>query len=182
MSKEKFGEQYIEFLLGTLEEGPRQELEEHLTKCPECRQNLYELRETLHSIPLALPENPPPAHLKKRIMEEITSTMPREKTKSPAILPWRAWAIAASIAAVVLAGFVIRLQREGQLKDRTIATLEREAEQLRSTNQGMNRRINELTQPALRYLHRQLNFHFGDRTGYLKNIRWVGRLLPFNDP
>ena len=51
MSKEKFGEQYIEFLLGTLEEEPRLELEEHVTQCPECRQNLYELRETLHSLP-----------------------------------------------------------------------------------------------------------------------------------
>ena len=62
-----------------LEEEPRRELEEHVTKCPECRQNLYELRETLHSIPRELPENPPPAHLKKRIMEEITSAMAKEK-------------------------------------------------------------------------------------------------------
>ena len=153
MSKEKFGEQYIEFLLGTLEKEPRQELEEHVTQCPECRQNLYELRETLHSLPQGLPENPPPAHLKKRIMEDIVSAMAKEKTKSFPALSWRAWAIAASIAAVVLGGFVIRLHREGQLKDLTIATLQRETEQLRSTNQGMNRKINELTQPALRYLN-----------------------------
>ena len=153
MSREKYEDHYVEFLLGTLEDRLQQELEGHLETCAECRQSLSELEDTLHSLPLVLPQTPPPAHVKDRILEQVKSRTLETKIPSSAGSFWRTAAIAASIAAIVLGGLLIRLEQESQRKDSTIATLQRESEQLRGTNQGLNQRINQLTQPSLRYLN-----------------------------
>lgn len=149
MSRAQFQEYYFEYLLGTLEDSHRLRLEGHLKECAECRQTLAELREAFHSLPTALEERRPPAHLKERILDQIGSE-PRQESAWPW---WREWAIAASIVAAILSFVAVRLYRETRLKDQTIASLQQETTDLRRSNQDLTGTIHQLTQPGLRFVN-----------------------------
>lgn len=149
MSKVQFGEYYLEYLLGSLEASERQHLQEHSQVCPECRQDLADLQETLHSLPMALPEKMPPAELKQKILREIGAGA----ASFTSFTWWRTWAIAASILVVALGAISVSFYRQVQNKNSAIASLLREREQLRESNQDLFNKINQLTRPRLRYLN-----------------------------
>ncbi len=162
MSEKIFGEHYVDYILGSLEPRKMAELSKHLDGCPECRRNLAELEETLHSLPLALEPQAPPPELKERILREIQDRpvvapfqKPPEKTSRPAPSTnlWRVWAIAASILAVVGLAVSFQLYQSGQTKNANLASLRSEVEQLRQSNLGLQLKVRDLVGPDVRYLN-----------------------------
>ncbi len=162
MSEKIFGEHYVDYILGSLEPGKMAELSKHLDGCPECRQNLAELEETLHSLPLVLEPQAPPPELKDRILREIQErpgvvpfSKPAEKTgaPSPSLGLWRAWAIAASLAAAIGLAVSFQLYQSGQEKDSSLASMRSELEQLRRSNLGLQLKVRDLVGPDVRYLN-----------------------------
>lgn len=149
MSRAQFQEYYFEYLLGTLEDSDRLRLEAHLMECAECRQTLAELREAFHSLPTALEQRRPPAHLKEKILDQIGG----ERRQEAAWPWWREWAIAASIVVAILSIAVLQLYRETRLQDQTIASLQEETTDLRRSNQDLTGTIHQLTQPRLRFVN-----------------------------
>jgi anti-sigma-K factor RskA len=115
---ERYREDVGAYLLGALPDRDREDFEQHLTGCAECREDVERLRPAADALPRSVEPLAPPASLKASLMEAV-----REEVKAPeparrrlgglVRLPWRvrpaaAWAAAALLVAVgVATGFGI---------------------------------------------------------------------------
>ena len=59
------------YLLGALAGAERRELEAHVAACPQCREDVAELRVVADALPLAVPPVPPPPALRERLMATV---------------------------------------------------------------------------------------------------------------
>ncbi len=150
MAEQRFGEHYIEYVLGTLGEPQSREFEDHLVECSECREKLVELEEVLHSLPHALPQSTPAPSVKEALLEEISKTHGSVEHKGSW---WRAAAIAASILLILGAAVLLRFYQVSYQKDLTISSLQAEVERLRIANQDLNIKVNELARPDLKFIN-----------------------------
>ena len=150
MTEQRFGEHYIEYVLGTLGEPQSREFEDHLVECSECREKLVELEEVLHSLPHALPQSTPAPSVKEALLEEISKTHGSVEHKGSW---WRAAAIAASILLILGAAVLLRFYQVSYQKDLTISSLQAEVERLRIANQDLNIKVNELARPDLKFIN-----------------------------
>lgn len=116
------------YAVDALSEDERREFEVHLARCPECTQEVRELRETVARLGAALAAAPP-EQLKQRVLDEIRHTrqLPPPTGEEH---PWghrtrrrRGWgtrlAVAAAVAGVVLAGAfgAIALRSQSEMHD-----------------------------------------------------------------
>lgn len=150
MTEQRFGEHYVEYVLGTLGEPQTREFEDHLVDCLECREKLAELQEVLHSLPHALPQSAPPPSVKEALLAEISK---KHATVEHRGSWWRAAAIAASILLVLGLAAVVRFYQVSYEKDLTISSLQAEIDRLRIANRGLNIKVNELARPDLRFVN-----------------------------
>ncbi len=160
MSEKIYGDLYVEYILGSLSEPKTAELRRHLETCEECRANIEELQEVLHSIPLSLEPQAPPPDLKRRLMDEIggrveapapVGAFPAKPT--PPSQFWKGWAIAATVVAVLSGLVCTGLYRAGRSQESQIAFLENEVLQLRHANQGLTIKVRELAGPDVKFLN-----------------------------
>ncbi len=155
MSRERFEEQYSEYVLGTLEERRAEELARHLEECAECREEIARLADALHSLPLALSEESPRASLRAEILEAAAgeASPGSAPSRRPSHSPWLlGWAIAASVLAVagLLGSWSYYVRYQEQLLEQ--AGLQSEVEHLTRINQTLESRIREITSPRQRHL------------------------------
>jgi anti-sigma-K factor RskA len=114
----QFAEDLALYVLGTLDEQARQELEVHLGTCGECRRELAALRADLALVAMSATGPQPPQRSRQRLMDAITaSSSPEQRAKATA--PSRGWPrwftlapVAAALAlAVVCGGFWVQVQQ-----------------------------------------------------------------------
>lgn len=149
MSKTKYSEIYLEYLVEQLPGEERVRFEQHLTRCEDCRREIAHLEDTLFSLPLLGPPVEPSPQLRERILSAARTEVAPVRGVSPG---WRWLALAASITALLLGGMFVSeyLQRVDQQE--TIRALQREARGLREANRGLENRINQLTRPGVRFV------------------------------
>jgi anti-sigma-K factor RskA len=90
------------YALDALDEHDEREYEEHLARCPHCREELASLTETATSLAYGVESPTPPPALRARIVELARSERPNVVPLRPA---WRSWpaAVAAVAAAAAIA-------------------------------------------------------------------------------
>ncbi len=155
MSRAEFQDQYIEYLLGSLDEVSSERLRHHGEECQDCRSELRELGEILHSLPLALEPVTPAPELKDRLLAEVSSgdqPQPAISGKSR-VKRWRYAAIAAGILVALLAGLVFQGRRISREKDLHIASLLAEIDELRNANESLILKVDSLSRPTVRFFN-----------------------------
>jgi anti-sigma-K factor RskA len=113
------------YVLGAMAPDEREAFEDHLATCPQCREDVEQLRPAAEALPMASPPMLPPAALKDRIMAEVereaallaqagaVADRPeraRRKRRFPSLGPWR---LAPVAAALLIAGVLIGSQLGG---------------------------------------------------------------------
>src|ERR671935_386966 len=76
------------YALDALDEHDEREYEEHLARCPHCREELASLTETATSLAYGVESPTPPPALRNRILEQARSERPNVVPLRPA---WRSW-------------------------------------------------------------------------------------------
>jgi anti-sigma-K factor RskA len=72
MMADQFTELAEPFVLGMLEEKEARQFQQHLAAgCRKCRQAVDEAKRVVHALPFAVPQNEPPAELKRRLLATI---------------------------------------------------------------------------------------------------------------
>jgi anti-sigma-K factor RskA len=113
------------YALDALDEFERRQFERHLAECPECAQEVAELRATTARLGLAVSENPPPA-MKAELLVRIAevrqdppiATGPEQPAKERGArrLAVKLVSVAAAVAvAVAIALGVVTIRTQGQL-------------------------------------------------------------------
>ncbi|MBV8932936.1 MAG: anti-sigma factor, partial [Kutzneria sp.] len=113
------------YALDALDEFERRQFQRHLTECPECTQEVAELRETAGRLALAVSEGSP-SKLKNMVLARITGvrqeppltpgTQPRGRERDRGALALRLVSVAAAVAAVVAAGLgIVAIDSQSQL-------------------------------------------------------------------
>lgn len=75
----KYADRISEFLNGELDEASREEIEQHLCDCPECRECIESLRKTVDVLKHT-PREPVPADTKRRIREALKACLAQGET------------------------------------------------------------------------------------------------------
>ena len=89
------------YALDALDEQDEREYEEHLARCPSCREELASLTEAATGLAYGVESPPPPPALRDRILEQARSERPNVvPLRRPA---WRSWPIAVAAAAACAA-------------------------------------------------------------------------------
>ncbi len=91
-------EKLAEHAMGTLRGADGQEVERHLEWCAGCRKEAAEFQEGAAVIGLALPEEEPPSHLERQIVERIAAAAGHRKPRARRGI----WALAAATLAAML--------------------------------------------------------------------------------
>ncbi|WP_026442248.1 anti-sigma factor [Pseudacidobacterium ailaaui] len=103
----QFDEDFDLYALGVLDEGERAEMSAHLQNCAACREKLAQAQQRVSLVALTLPEQEPPAHVKRQLMERVHGTKSRtavveKQGPSPRVYWWSrpafGWAFAAVFA------------------------------------------------------------------------------------
>src|SRR4051812_49888380 len=111
------------YLLGALEEAEREAFERHLAGCAECRDEVERLRPAVEALPRSVEPLQAPPELKASLMQAVeeearaVARSPRGRRRPlrlPRVTPAVAWASAAFLLAVGIAGGL----RPGQLTPR----------------------------------------------------------------
>ncbi len=155
MSKREFQDQYIDYLLGSLDEVSTERLQRHSEECQECRSELRELAETLHSLPLALEPVAPAPELKEGLLAKVLSGDQPQPAPSgqSRVKRWRYAAVAAGILVALLAGLVFQGRRISREKDLHIASLLAEIDELRNANASLILKVDSLSRPTVRFFN-----------------------------
>ena len=111
------------YALDALDEHDEREYEEHLARCPNCREELATLTEAATGLAYGVESPPPPPALRERIVQRARAERPNVVPLRPA---WRSWptavAAAAACAAIGLgiwaASLSSSLDRERSARDR----------------------------------------------------------------
>ena len=93
------------YALDALDEAEEREYEDHLARCPRCREELASLGETAAALAYAADGPPPPAALRTRILEQA-------RTERPNVVPLRrrvTWIATAAAAAAACAALGLGL-------------------------------------------------------------------------
>lgn len=88
------------YALDALDELEREEFEAHLSACGACQEEVAELREAAVALSEGM-EVAPPAHLRRRVLDQVAAEAGRNRTTAPSR---RGWWLAAAAAVVVGAG------------------------------------------------------------------------------
>jgi anti-sigma-K factor RskA len=88
------------YALDALDEQDEREYEEHLARCPTCREELAALSEAATSLAYGVESPPPPPSLRDRILQQARAERPNVVPLRPA---WRSWPVAAAAAAACAA-------------------------------------------------------------------------------
>ena len=121
--------------LGSHEE---REYEEHLARCPRCREELASFGETATSLAYGIEAPPPPSALRGRILAQARAERPKVVPLRPA---WRSWPIAvAAVAAAAAIGLGI-----------WAASLSRSLDRQRSARDQQDRILSIVSDPAARH-------------------------------
>src|SRR5579883_1826316 len=103
----QFDEDFDLYALGVLDEGERAEMSAHLQSCGACREKLAQAQQRVSLVALTLPEQDPPAHVKRQLMERVHGTKSRtavveKQGPSPRVFWWSrpafGWAFAVVFA------------------------------------------------------------------------------------
>jgi anti-sigma factor RsiW len=116
------------YALDALDEWDEREYEEHLARCPHCREELASLAEAATGLAYAVESPPPSAGLRDRMLRQARAERPNVVPLRPA---WRSWpaaiAAAAACAAIGLgiwaATLSSSLDRERSARDRQARVL-----------------------------------------------------------
>jgi anti-sigma-K factor RskA len=98
-----YRENLAAYALGALDEGEIPALEEHLQTCETCRDELAAYRVLGDGLLAALPPRQPPADLRRRLQERLSS----RKESSPSKRKWSLGQIALGVALVLLLGITL---------------------------------------------------------------------------
>src|SRR5437588_6143727 len=126
------------YALDALDEHDEREYEEHLARCPSCREELASLTEAATSLAYGVESPSPPAGLRDRILQQA-------RVERPNVVPlrrpaWRSWtAVAAAVAACAAIGLGI-----------WAATLSRSLDRERSARDQQERILSIVSDPAAR--------------------------------
>ncbi len=107
--RDRLDEQMTRFVLGEMDEAERREFETLLAATPAVAHEVETLRRTMALLPFAVAEAPPP-HLRASLLSRVTTPVSAARRYST----WGGWllAAAASVAAAILIGQNLRLDRE----------------------------------------------------------------------
>lgn len=97
------GSDLAAYALGALTPVEADELVGHLRRCPACREQLAALERVVDAIPMAAPQHPPPAGLRRRVMHTIRADSRRARRKRPARGRSPRTLMATALAVLVLA-------------------------------------------------------------------------------
>ena len=126
------------YALDALDEQDEREYEEHLARCPNCREELASLTETATSLAYGVESPTAPAGLRDRILEQARSERPNVVPLRPA---WRSWpAAVAAVAAAAAIGLGIWASSLSNSLDRT-----------RSARDQQERILSIVSDPAARH-------------------------------
>ena len=127
------------YALDALDEREEREYEEHLARCPSCREELASLTEAATGLAYGVESPPPLPALRDRILEQARSERPNVVPLRPPA--WRSWPIAVAAAAACAAlGLGI-----------WAATLSRSLDRQRSANDQKERVLSIVSDPAARH-------------------------------
>lgn len=154
MSEHRFEEYCLEYTLRTLPEEQLREMEQHLRAgCARCEAELREIGATLAELPYALSAHALPPGLKERTMRKIEAAS-TEAAEAPAGAPatglWRIWAIAASLAAIVLGWQLYVIRRDTDELRQQIAGYRDQIEILQQASQELDNVKRLISDPSLR--------------------------------
>ena len=113
------------YALDALDEHDEREYEEHLARCPHCREELAALTETATGLAYGVESPPPPPALRDRILQQARAERPNVVPLRPA---WRSWPMSvAAAAACVAIGLGIWAATLSSSLDRERSARDREA-------------------------------------------------------
>ncbi|MGI8785715.1 MAG: anti-sigma factor [Acidobacteriota bacterium] len=152
MSDHRFEEYCLEYTLRTLPEEQVREMEGHLqVGCARCEAELREIGATLADLPYALSAQALPSDLKERTMKKIEAAAAgAAAVRGPGTGLWRVWAIAASLAAIVLGWQLYVVRRNTDELRQQIAGYRDQIEVLQQASQELDNVRRLISDPSLR--------------------------------
>src|ERR671934_1044964 len=127
------------YALDALDEHDEREYEEHLARCPHCREELAALTETATGLAYGVESPPPPPALRDRILQQARAERPNVVPLRPA---WRSWtAAAAAVAACAAIGLGIWAVTLSRSLDRTRSARDQQASVLSIVSDPSARRF-----------------------------------------